>query len=197
MTFCYVQILRELRANKGRANKGQNAVKNRDSIAMSSEEITGTSSVATSSTGDIDFSLTSNAVATPTKVKECDTPETNSELGEKYEDNMEQKEGKKRQEMLTRALPYMVIVLVFVVCWLPFCVTMFWSVYSPTPVPRILDMATLLLGYFNSCCNPFLYGLMNKKLKAAFHQLFCSKCSCGKAKGHSDTSNVKSSSTVS
>lgn len=154
MTFCYVQILRELHASKRRTTEAeeQNKLGYRDDIAMSSGDTAGTPS---------------------TKANVHSISETISEPDAKYEENVEQKENGKRQVILKRALPYMVIVLVFVVCWLPFCVTMFWSVYSSTPVPRIADMTTLLLGYFNSCCNPFLYGLLNKELRLGFSRLLC------------------------
>ncbi|XP_078681702.1 putative G-protein coupled receptor No18 [Branchiostoma floridae x Branchiostoma belcheri] len=83
----------------------------------------------------------------------------------------EAKKRKAREDDIKLTKSFVVVILVFTICWLPFCVTMFWSVFSPTPVPRLVDMAALMLGYSNSCWNPIIYGVMNSKFRAAFKEL--------------------------
>ncbi|XP_022782050.1 melatonin receptor type 1B-B-like [Stylophora pistillata] len=67
---------------------------------------------------------------------------------------------------------FLYVVTLFVICWAPFAVTMFFDVYYPTPIPRALDMASLILGYLNSMCNPVLYGLRNSAFKQGFLSLY-------------------------
>lgn len=81
-----------------------------------------------------------------------------------------------RREDLRFTTTLFVVVAVFVVSWLPFCITMFINVFSPHPVPRIPDIATLLLGCLNSSCNPIIYGVMNKRFRNGYRRLFCYCC---------------------
>ncbi|XP_019621612.1 PREDICTED: probable G-protein coupled receptor No9 [Branchiostoma belcheri] len=89
----------------------------------------------------------------------------------KSQKHEEAKKRKAREDDIKLTKSFVVVILVFTICWLPFCVTMFWSVFSPTPVPRLVDMAALMLGYSNSCWNPIIYGVMNSKFRAAFKEL--------------------------
>ena len=79
----------------------------------------------------------------------------------------------KRKEEHRLAMSLMIVVIVFVICWMPFCVSMLIMIFAKTPVPREFHMFTLLLGYANSCCNPIIYGLMNKRVAAGFKDLYC------------------------
>ncbi|CAH1252990.1 DRD2 [Branchiostoma lanceolatum] len=85
--------------------------------------------------------------------------------------HQEAKKKKDREDDIKLTKSFVVVIVVFTICWLPFCVTMFWSVFSPTPVPRLVDMATLMLGYSNSCWNPIIYGVMNNKFRAVFKEI--------------------------
>ena len=67
---------------------------------------------------------------------------------------------------------FLFVVALFVICWAPFAITMFFDVYYPRPLPRAVDIASLLLGYLNSMCNPILYGLRNSAFKQGFIDLF-------------------------
>ena len=60
----------------------------------------------------------------------------------------------------------------FMICWAPFAITMFIDVYYPHPLPRAIDIATLLLGYANSMCNPLVYGVRNRAFRKELHLLF-------------------------
>lgn len=83
---------------------------------------------------------------------------------------------KRREEEMRLTKSFIVVIFVFILCWFPFCITMFWSVFirdERKSVPRVIDMATLLLGFANSCCNPIIYGVMNRKFRAGFRSLLC------------------------
>lgn len=69
----------------------------------------------------------------------------------------------------------LIVVACFVVCWAPFAITMFFDVYHPYPIPRVVHVASLLLGYLNSMCNPILYGIRNSSFKRGFKKLY-SQC---------------------
>ena len=64
------------------------------------------------------------------------------------------------------------VVALFVICWAPFAITMFFDMYYSRPLPRAVDMGSLLLGYLNSMCNPILYGLRNSAFKLGFQDLY-------------------------
>ena len=84
----------------------------------------------------------------------------------------QKRKEKQRAEEFRLAVSLMVVLVVFVLCWLPFCVTMLLSVFHPQGLARAADMFTLLLGYSNSCLNPVIYGLMNKRVKEGYLTLW-------------------------
>ena len=66
----------------------------------------------------------------------------------------------------------LIVVACFMVCWAPFAVTMFTDVYYSRPLPRAVDIGTLLLGYANSMCNPMVYGIRNQALRKELYRLY-------------------------
>ena len=66
----------------------------------------------------------------------------------------------------------LIVVVCFMVCWAPFAITMFIDVYYPRPLPRAIDISTLLLGYANSMCNPLVYGVRNQAFRKELHLLY-------------------------
>lgn len=79
----------------------------------------------------------------------------------------------KRREEIRLAFSLVVVVVIFVICWLPYCISMLISVFYDGHVPREFHMFTLVIGYANSGCNPIVYGVMNKRFKVGFKRLFC------------------------
>ena len=67
---------------------------------------------------------------------------------------------------------FIIVVVLFVMCWGPFAVTMFFDVYYPKPLPRAVEIISFLLGYLNSMCNPVLYGLRNLAFNHGFRGLY-------------------------
>ena len=83
---------------------------------------------------------------------------------------------RRKQDEIRMTITLLVVIFVFIICWLPFCIAMFWYVFADSPVPRPFNMTTLLMGCMNSSCNPIIYGLMNRKFKKAFIGLYCACC---------------------
>ena len=67
---------------------------------------------------------------------------------------------------------FLYVVALFIICWAPFVITMFLDIYYSRPLPQTVDIASLLLGYLNSICNPILYGLRNSAFKKGFLDLY-------------------------
>ncbi|XP_035691383.1 octopamine receptor-like [Branchiostoma floridae] len=86
------------------------------------------------------------------------------------------KKQRKEEAALTRSL--LVVILAFVICWSPYAVTTMGQVIGYMHVPREVKVMSLVLGYFNSCCNPLVYGLMNKRFRDGFARLFHLNCGC-------------------
>ena len=67
---------------------------------------------------------------------------------------------------------FLLVLALFIICWAPFAMTMFFDVYYPRPLPRVINIMSLLLGYLNSMCNPVLYGMRNSAFKQGFVNLY-------------------------
>nr|XP_033783685.1 alpha-1B adrenergic receptor [Geotrypetes seraphini] len=74
-----------------------------------------------------------------------------------------------------------IVVGFFVLCWLPFFLTLpvgaIFPVLKPTPP---LNKIIFWLGYFNSCINPIIYPCFSKEFKRAFIRIL--KCQCHRRK---------------
>ncbi len=147
MSFCYINILRTVRASNRRidvVNINNQTIENQNPIDSG-----------------LPIQKTNTLLTVPGNEVQC-------------LNKMEQARAKKhKQEELQLTRSFFVVITIFILCWLPFCVTMFMNVYSAMPVSRILDMITLLLGCLNSACNPIIYGIMNKKYRIAYTKLYC------------------------
>ncbi len=68
-------------------------------------------------------------------------------------------------------LAYMtlLIVIVFIVCWCPFFVVMLYFTYcNPCKRLKALTIFVKWMQFFHSCCNPFIYALLQPSLRQAF-----------------------------
>lgn len=71
------------------------------------------------------------------------------------------------------------IIIIYIVCWLPNQVAFLgvivgfieWSEYIGTPLHRVLT----ILGFYNSCLNPFIYAAQNPQFRVATKELFTGK----------------------
>lgn len=78
----------------------------------------------------------------------------------------------------------LVVVCVFVACWTPHIIVNLMNGFGIIqPIPRILDAISTFLTFLSSSCNPFIYGLMNKKFRKGFREILCAPCQkCAKPK---------------
>lgn len=78
----------------------------------------------------------------------------------------------------------LVVVCVFVACWTPHIIVNLMNGFGIIrPIPRILDAVSTFLTFLSSSCNPFIYGLMNKKFRKGFRAVLCAPCQkCAKPK---------------
>lgn len=67
-----------------------------------------------------------------------------------------------------------VMVLVFLVCWLPFFVTNMVNLIHIIPqTNKTIYFIMVILTYFNSCANPFLYCFLSDNFKQSFQKVLC------------------------
>ncbi|GFN76942.1 rhodopsin, gq-coupled [Plakobranchus ocellatus] len=104
---------------------------------------------------------------------------------------------RRRREEFRLSASLLVVIVLFIVCWFPYCISMFLFIYRPDISGRSLDMTALLLGYLNSSVNPIVYGLMNRRFKDGYRTLFKKYApSCCFRRGRRKVFNVVSTITV-
>ncbi|WAQ97324.1 TLR2-like protein, partial [Mya arenaria] len=85
-----------------------------------------------------------------------------------------------------------VVVLLFVICWLPLQVYHIISEIRPQindyKYINVIWFCSNWLAMSNSCYNPFIYGLLNEKFKREYHQLFSKSRCMGRKNGSSNSS---------
>ncbi|CAH1780426.1 unnamed protein product [Owenia fusiformis] len=89
--------------------------------------------------------------------------------------NVPKRKDKIIPEEMKLTISLMVVVVTFVLSWLPFCVEMFITVFSEVTLNRAGSMTVLVLGLANSAYNPIIYGIMNKQYQEGFKKI-CPKC---------------------
>lgn len=73
-----------------------------------------------------------------------------------------------------------VMVLVFLVCWLPFFVTNMVNLIHIIPTTnKTIYFIIVILTYLNSCANPFLYCFLSDNFKQSFQKVLCAYKSNG------------------
>ncbi|NWR79243.1 SSR4 protein, partial [Centropus unirufus] len=68
---------------------------------------------------------------------------------------------------LTRLV--LMVVAMFVVCWMPFYVVQLINLLLPGRLDATVNNASLILSYSNSCANPILYGFLSENFRHSFH----------------------------
>ncbi|OXB74315.1 UNVERIFIED_CONTAM: hypothetical protein H355_006844 [Colinus virginianus] len=68
---------------------------------------------------------------------------------------------------LTRLV--LMVVAMFVVCWMPFYVVQLVNLLLPGRLDATVNNACLILSYSNSCANPILYGFLSENFRHSFH----------------------------
>ncbi|XP_053489536.1 somatostatin receptor type 1 [Ictalurus furcatus] len=77
---------------------------------------------------------------------------------------------KKSERKIT--LMVMMVVTVFVICWMPFHVMQLVNVFEERHNATFSQLA-VILGYANSCANPILYGFLSDNFKRSFQRILC------------------------
>ncbi|XP_005094452.1 5-hydroxytryptamine receptor 1-like [Aplysia californica] len=67
--------------------------------------------------------------------------------------------------------PLGLFILYFLVCWLPFFITFFRSIFRPELVGTFTFKFTVWVGYSNSCVNPILLGVSTPSYHEAFKRI--------------------------
>lgn len=79
---------------------------------------------------------------------------------------------RKSERKITRMV--VVVVAVFVLCWLPFYVLNIVNLLVVLPGDfRGLYVFVVVLSYANSCANPILYGFLSENFKRGFRKALC------------------------
>lgn len=80
---------------------------------------------------------------------------------------------KRRKSERRVTLMVVTIVLVFIVCWLPFFTTNIVNLIHIIPETNTtLYFFLVILTYVNSCANPFLYGFLSN-FRQSFEKVLC------------------------
>ncbi|ELU02651.1 hypothetical protein CAPTEDRAFT_63914, partial [Capitella teleta] len=82
-----------------------------------------------------------------------------------------QKKARRRHEHMRSIRTLGIIIVIFLFCWMPFC--LFWPVvaYCPDCIPLKWYEYSYWSAYLNSAINPMLYFLSNKDFRTAFKKL--------------------------
>ncbi|XP_037084533.1 neuromedin-K receptor-like [Pollicipes pollicipes] len=82
-----------------------------------------------------------------------------------------------------------IVVVMFIICWLPF--QLYYVLQSIFPVIsqfryiNVIFFCSHWLAMANSCCNPFIYGIYNEKFKREFKSKF-QRSACHEARDSFD-----------
>nr|XP_048702254.1 trace amine-associated receptor 4-like [Caretta caretta] len=87
----------------------------------------------------------------------------------KYASAMTNKISTKKESKATKTLN--IVMGVFLFCWLPFFILTIADPFINFSTPEDLYIAFLWLGYFNSTCNPIIYGLFYSWFRKAFKMI--------------------------
>uniref|UniRef100_H3BF31 Somatostatin receptor 4 n=2 Tax=Latimeria chalumnae TaxID=7897 RepID=H3BF31_LATCH len=77
---------------------------------------------------------------------------------------------KKSEKKITRMV--MLVVTVFVICWMPFYVVQLLNLFLPQ-MDATINHFSLILSYANSCANPILYGFLSDNFRRSFQRILC------------------------
>lgn len=77
---------------------------------------------------------------------------------------------RRSEKKITRMV--LLVVAVFVLCWMPFYIVQLVSVFCQPPDPMVTQLF-LILSYANSGANPILYGFVSDNFRRSFQRIVC------------------------
>uniref|UniRef100_UPI00358ED2F0 somatostatin receptor type 1-like n=1 Tax=Myxine glutinosa TaxID=7769 RepID=UPI00358ED2F0 len=77
---------------------------------------------------------------------------------------------RRSERKITRMV--LMVVAVFVVCWMPFYAVQMLNVFG-VPSDATVTQLCVVLSYANSCANPILYGFLSDNFKRSFRRTVC------------------------
>ncbi|CAL1590746.1 unnamed protein product [Knipowitschia caucasica] len=77
---------------------------------------------------------------------------------------------RRSEKKITRMV--LLVVAVFVLCWMPFYIVQLISVFHRPPDPMITQLF-VILSYANSGANPILYGFVSDNFRRSFQRIVC------------------------
>ncbi|XP_061405743.1 somatostatin receptor type 1-like [Lethenteron reissneri] len=77
---------------------------------------------------------------------------------------------RRSERKITRMV--LMVVAVFVLCWMPFYTIHLLFVFGVSPHPTVMQLS-VILSYANSCANPILYGFLSDNFKRSFQRILC------------------------
>ncbi|XP_049631209.1 somatostatin receptor type 4 [Suncus etruscus] len=80
---------------------------------------------------------------------------------------------RRSEKKITRLV--LMVVAVFVLCWMPFYVVQLLNLFV-TSLNAIINHVSLILSYANSCANPILYGFLSDNFRRSFQRVLCLRC---------------------
>lgn len=61
----------------------------------------------------------------------------------------------------------MVVTLVYLICWSPFCILLFIEIGTGEKIKGPYSTVAMLVGFANSCCNPVIYSIKYRRFRIA------------------------------
>ncbi|XP_023696103.1 somatostatin receptor type 1-like [Paramormyrops kingsleyae] len=77
---------------------------------------------------------------------------------------------RRSEKKITRMV--LLVVAVFMVCWMPFYVVQLITVFCQPPDPMVTQLL-VILSYANSGANPILYGFVSDNFRRSFQRIVC------------------------
>ena len=68
-----------------------------------------------------------------------------------------------------------VVTLVYLICWSPFCILLFIEIGTGEKVKGPYSSVAMLVGFANSCCNPVIYSIKYRRFRLAIMNMFGKK----------------------
>lgn len=69
----------------------------------------------------------------------------------------------------------LVVTLVYLVCWSPFCIMLFIEIGTGEKVKGPYSTLAMLAGFANSCCNPVIYSIKYRRFRFAVISMLAKK----------------------